>query len=106
MHLAGTIAIDFLTVPTVTFNVRYVFFVLSLSVCPAGGVTGALAAARMSFSPAQPKWVDDSAVSGTLPTRKTAKARYVAFLRAAGRLDRLRAEHRHTRNLHGHRRQR
>jgi transposase InsO family protein len=29
-HLAGTIAIDFLTVPTVTFNVLYVFFVLSL----------------------------------------------------------------------------
>lgn len=29
-HLAGTIAIDFLTVPTVTFNVVYVFFVLSL----------------------------------------------------------------------------
>ena len=30
MHLAGTIAIDFLTVPTVTFQVLYVFFVLSL----------------------------------------------------------------------------
>ena len=30
MHLPGTIAIDFLTVPTVTFNVLYVFFVLSL----------------------------------------------------------------------------
>jgi hypothetical protein len=30
MHLAGTIAIDFLTVPTVTFNILYVFFVLSL----------------------------------------------------------------------------
>jgi putative transposase len=29
-HLAGTIAIDFLTVPTVTFHVLYVFFVLSL----------------------------------------------------------------------------
>lgn len=29
-HVAGTIAIDFLTVPTVTFNVVYVFFVLSL----------------------------------------------------------------------------
>jgi len=29
-HLAGTIAIDFLTVPTVTFNVLSVFFVLSL----------------------------------------------------------------------------
>ncbi len=29
-HLAGTIAIDFLVVPTVTFNVLYVFFVLSL----------------------------------------------------------------------------
>jgi len=29
-HLAGTIAIDFLTVPTVTFSVLYVFFVLSL----------------------------------------------------------------------------
>jgi transposase InsO family protein len=29
-HLAGTIAIDFLTVPTVTFQVLYVFFVLSL----------------------------------------------------------------------------
>jgi transposase InsO family protein len=29
-HLAGTIAIDFLTVPTVTFGVLYVFFVLSL----------------------------------------------------------------------------
>ena len=29
-HLEGTIAIDFLTVPTVTFNVLYVFFVLSL----------------------------------------------------------------------------
>jgi transposase InsO family protein len=29
-HLAGTIAIDFLTVPTVTFNVLYVFIVLSL----------------------------------------------------------------------------
>ena len=29
-HLAGTIAIDFLTVRTVTFNVLYVFFVLSL----------------------------------------------------------------------------
>jgi len=29
-HLAGTIAIDFLTVPTATFNVLYVFFVLSL----------------------------------------------------------------------------
>src|SRR5450432_625272 len=30
MHLAGTIAIDFLVVPTVTFNVLYVFFVLLL----------------------------------------------------------------------------
>jgi putative transposase len=30
MHLAAAIAIDFLTVPTVTFNVLYVFFVLSL----------------------------------------------------------------------------
>ena len=30
MHLAGTIAVDFLTVPTVTFDVLYVFFVLSL----------------------------------------------------------------------------
>ena len=30
MHLPGTLAIDFLTVPTVTFNVLYVFFVLSL----------------------------------------------------------------------------
>jgi hypothetical protein len=30
MHLGGTIAIDFLVVPTVTFNVLYVFFVLSL----------------------------------------------------------------------------
>ncbi len=30
MHLAGTLAIDFLVVPTVTFNVLYVFFVLSL----------------------------------------------------------------------------
>jgi transposase InsO family protein len=29
-HLAGTIAIDFLTVPTVTFSVLYVLFVLSL----------------------------------------------------------------------------
>ncbi len=29
-HLEGTIAIDFLTVPTVTFSVLYVFFVLSL----------------------------------------------------------------------------
>jgi putative transposase len=29
-HLAGTIAIDFLTVPTVTFQVLYVFFALSL----------------------------------------------------------------------------
>ena len=29
MHLPGTLAIDFLTVPTVTFNVLYVFFVLS-----------------------------------------------------------------------------
>jgi hypothetical protein len=29
-HLMGTIAIDFLTVPTVTFNIVYVFFVLSL----------------------------------------------------------------------------
>jgi transposase InsO family protein len=29
-HLAGTIAVDFLTVPTVTFDVLYVFFVLSL----------------------------------------------------------------------------
>jgi len=29
-HVAGTIAIDFLTVPTVTFRVLYVFFVLSL----------------------------------------------------------------------------
>jgi putative transposase len=29
-HLAGTIGIDFLTVPTVTFNVLCVFFVLSL----------------------------------------------------------------------------
>ena len=29
-HLAGTIAIDFLTVPTVTFDVIYVFFGLSL----------------------------------------------------------------------------
>jgi hypothetical protein len=29
-HLAGTIAIDFLTLPTVTFKVLYVFFVLSL----------------------------------------------------------------------------
>jgi transposase InsO family protein len=29
-HLAGTIAIDFLTVPTVTFNIVYIFFVLSL----------------------------------------------------------------------------
>jgi transposase InsO family protein len=30
-HLAGTIAIDFLTVPTVTFGIVYVFFVLSLA---------------------------------------------------------------------------
>lgn len=29
-HLAGTIAVDFLVVPTVTFNRLYVFFVLSL----------------------------------------------------------------------------
>ena len=29
-HLTGTIAVDFLTVPTVTFRVLYVFFVLSL----------------------------------------------------------------------------
>jgi hypothetical protein len=29
-HLVGTLAIDFLTVPTVTFGVLYVFFVLSL----------------------------------------------------------------------------
>ncbi|MGH7438452.1 MAG: helix-turn-helix domain-containing protein [Polyangiaceae bacterium] len=29
-HLVGTIAVDFLTVPTVTFGVLYVFFVLSL----------------------------------------------------------------------------
>jgi transposase InsO family protein len=29
-HLAGTIAIDFLTVPTVTFNILYVSFVLAL----------------------------------------------------------------------------
>ena len=29
-HLGGTIAIDFLTVPTVTFGIAYVFFVLSL----------------------------------------------------------------------------
>jgi putative transposase len=29
-HVAGTIAIDFLTVPTVTFDTLYVFFVLSL----------------------------------------------------------------------------
>jgi putative transposase len=29
-YLAGTIAIDFLTVPTVTFDILYVFFVLSL----------------------------------------------------------------------------
>ncbi len=29
-HLAGTIAVDFLTVPTVTFGIVYVFFVLSL----------------------------------------------------------------------------
>jgi putative transposase len=29
-HLAGTIAIDFLSVPTVTFGIVYVFFVLSL----------------------------------------------------------------------------
>ena len=29
-HVSGTLAIDFLTVPTVTFNVLYVFFVLSL----------------------------------------------------------------------------
>jgi putative transposase len=30
MHVAGTLAIDFLTVPTVSFKVLYVFFVLSL----------------------------------------------------------------------------
>ena len=30
LHLAGTLAVDFLTVPTVTFDVLYVFFVLSL----------------------------------------------------------------------------
>ncbi len=29
-HLTGTVAIDFLTVPTATFNVLYVFFVLAL----------------------------------------------------------------------------
>jgi hypothetical protein len=29
-HLAGTIPIDFLTVPTITFHIVYVFFVLSL----------------------------------------------------------------------------
>ena len=29
-HVAGTIALEFLTVPTVTFDVLYVFFVLSL----------------------------------------------------------------------------
>ncbi len=30
LHLAGTLAVDFLTVPTVTFDVLYVFFILSL----------------------------------------------------------------------------
>jgi putative transposase len=30
LHLTGTLAVDFLTVPTVTFDVLYVFFVLSL----------------------------------------------------------------------------
>jgi putative transposase len=30
MHLPGTLAVDFLTVPTVTFDVLYVFFALSL----------------------------------------------------------------------------
>ena len=30
LHLAGTIAIDFLTVPTATFRTLYVFIVLSL----------------------------------------------------------------------------
>jgi putative transposase len=30
LHLAGTIAVDFLTVPTATFRTLYVFFVLSL----------------------------------------------------------------------------
>jgi putative transposase len=30
-HLTGAIAIDFLTVPTVTFGIEYVFFVLSLA---------------------------------------------------------------------------
>src|SRR5258708_36676221 len=30
-HFAGTIAIDFLTVPTVTFGILYVFLVLSLA---------------------------------------------------------------------------
>jgi hypothetical protein len=30
MHLAGTLAIDFLTVPTATFRTLYVFIVLSL----------------------------------------------------------------------------
>ena len=30
LHLAGTIAIDFLTVPTATFRTLYVFVVLSL----------------------------------------------------------------------------
>ncbi len=29
MHLAVTIAIDFLTVPTATFDILHVFFVLS-----------------------------------------------------------------------------
>jgi hypothetical protein len=29
-HLVGTIAVDLLTVPTVTFGILYVFFVLSL----------------------------------------------------------------------------
>jgi transposase InsO family protein len=30
LHLGGTLAVDFLTVPTVTFDVLYVFFILSL----------------------------------------------------------------------------
>jgi putative transposase len=33
MHLAGTIAIDLLTVPTATFRMLYVFIVLSLERC-------------------------------------------------------------------------
>jgi len=74
-HLAGTIAIDFLTVPTVTFNALYVFFVLSFdrrrilhvnaTAHPHAGLCPRELRAKTSISPSQAPLLIPS-----IPTRR------------------------------------